>query len=174
MDIPIAFATGTQAQATAAEGQYQDGQVSLTTADSKRMRVGLPDGTSHLIGWPKAEDAVGALSTAGTTNLVVTSGYAHHTCVVTITAGGGAFTRKLVLPLNESGAVAVLDGTYYEVLIVLPASANPTIEVWNETALSGTAKFTLPNAEAEAREVLARFHRTGGVWRFWGATILGS
>lgn len=164
MEIPIRIKGGNEANIASVHTREPH-----VSTDARRFRVG-----STLVGWPKAEDAVGALSTAGTTTLVVTSGHALHTCVVTVSAGAGAFTRKLVLPLQESGLVDVLDGTFYELLISLPASANPTIEVWNETVASGAAKYILPNAEAEARDVIARFHRTGGVWRFWGADVLGS
>lgn len=164
------MAPGTEAQATDAEGNYVEGQSTFTSQDGRRLRIGLPDGNSLLIGWPKAEAAVGPLSTAGNTTLVATSGHALHTCVVSAGAGAGAFTRVLVLPATESGAVDVLDGTFYEVLVELPASANPTVEVRNETS-GGTLLWTR-NSGGVAETWLARFHRTGGAWKAWGATLV--
>jgi hypothetical protein len=93
LTLPIAFAVGTEAEAAASEGNYQEGQIGLTR-DGRRMRVGKVDGTSWLLGWPAVETAVVVNPALGgyasPQSAIVTSGAALHLLVVTLAAYSGA------------------------------------------------------------------------------------
>ena len=172
LTIPIAFAGGTEAQAAAAEGSYQEGQVSVTTQDGRKLRVGLPNGSSFLVGWAFVETALTVNPAAGgyatPQTLVGTSGYARHLCAVTLAAHSGAYTHKLILPATEASGVAGIDGTEYELQGTVPASTNPTLEIHNET-VGGTMLWNF-TGDGAAHVFIVRLLRSGGDWMRWGAS----
>ena len=67
-----------------------------------------------------------------------------------IAAGGGAYTRKIVLPVANRAA-----GHSAEFLVALPASVNPTVEIRDADA-SGTVLFTMTGDAAVARNFAVR------------------
>jgi hypothetical protein len=78
------------------------------------------------------------VSAAGITDLVPTQLFFQWTQRVTALAGSGAYTH--ILTLDNSKA---RDGSIYRVNIALPASANPTIEIRDNTG-GGTLLQTVP------------------------------
>ena len=163
LEIPILIKGGTEAQRVANAGTTGAREPNFSSGDARRFYVG-----DQIVGWPIAEATV-ALSAAGNTDLVLTSGYPVHLCKVTVAAGAGLYTAKLVLPAAESGGVDARDGAIYELLFEFAASVNGTVEVRNEAA-GGTLLWSKVLPEAVARKFLARFYRLGGDWVHAGTT----
>jgi hypothetical protein len=163
MEIPILIKGGTEAERAVADLGTREPNF---TTDGKRLYIGAQG-----VGWNKAETTIAPTALDGNTAVVVTSGFATHYGRITVGAGAGAYTRKLLLPATESGAVAVIDGTVAMLLIEFPASVNPTIEVRNEIA-GGTLLWSFNPPEASVRKFAARFVRIAGAWVFFGATEL--
>lgn len=170
-ELTILIATGTEAQHTAADGNYALGQLSFTS-DGKRLRAGddAEEGTALIVGQTGIAAIIVPVA-AGTTEIVVASGHRKHVRKIAPTAGaGGAFTRKIVLPASEDGDVAVIDGDELIVRCEMPASENPTLEFRNDTD-AGTVLLSLPSS-ATARKWRADFMRYNGAWELWGIAEL--
>lgn len=103
-------------------------------------------------------------STAGTTSITMAAGKTEYRARATISAGAGAFTRKIALPITNrvAGHLAVIS-------LRLPASANPTAEIRNVDG-SGTLLFTIAGDAAAARNYLVTLAYTElGAWELWDA-----
>jgi hypothetical protein len=69
------------------------------------------------------------------------------------------------LPALETGGVAPLEGTFYEMQVTYPASVNPTLEIRNETG-AGAVLWTFAG-DGVAHVFTIKFLRTGGAWMRW-------
>lgn len=101
------------------------------------------------------------VSAAGTTDLVPTHLFAQWTQRVTALTGSGAYTHKLTLDNGKAR-----DGSIFRVTIALPASANPTIEIRDETA-AGTLLQTVAGDSDNATSFYfeAEYNAETSSWR---------
>jgi len=111
--------------------------------------------------------SVSAAGTAGTYGVLPSAQdiLPFNSVFVTAAAGAGAYTSIVVLSADNH-----LAGDTAEVVISLPASANPTITVRNATA-AGTVLLTVANAGGTARTVTGEFLFNGTAWILLRAAV---
>jgi hypothetical protein len=103
--------------------------------------------------------ALGTLSTAGNTNAAAVSSLNRRLLVeATIGVGAGAFTRTITLQTTNAQA-----GDEREIVIAMPASTNPTIEIRNATS-GGTLLGTVPTDALVARSWTLWTRYNGASW----------
>lgn len=99
------------------------------------------------------------VSTAGTTDLAPDIDFIQWFQLVTVATGAGAYTR--ILTLNPGHAS---EGSFFHVELDIAASANPTIEIRNETAGGALLQTITGSADAAGYFVfVARFD--GNAWQ---------
>jgi hypothetical protein len=117
----------------------------------------------------KAETAVSvsAAGTAGTFGVLSSAQEILPSNLVTVTAGAGAGAYTSIVVLSAANHLA---GDKADVVINLPASANPTVTVRNATA-AGTVLLTVANAGGTARVVTGEFVFNGTAWVLLRAAV---
>lgn len=125
---------------------------------SGRPYVILADGTNAYLGAARYQSA--SPSAAGNTGITMEAPYRRHKSKLTPAAGSGAYTHVWYLP--TSGRIA---GDEEEILIELPASTNPTIEIRNATS-GGTLLHSVTGI-ASATNYIARCVFTGSAWELF-------
>lgn len=100
-----------------------------------------------------------SISAVGSTALALGANDLFKTTKATVTAPAGIYTHALYLQTTNANA-----GDKYTVVVILPASSIPTIEIRNATS-GGTLLQTLNNADAvEALLWSGTFIYTGSAW----------
>ena len=111
-----------------------------------------------------------AIAAAGTTTLALVTHATVHRALVTVAAGGGAYTANIILPQTATGldasSVAFILGDVVELRIEIAASANPAVKIYHNAA-SGTALAELAGDAAVARNYIAELRHDGTQWRAW-------
>jgi len=130
-------------------------------SDGGRFRVGNRLVTETDV----AADA--SVSSTGTSTLALKSWCAQHVATFTVGAGSGAYTRKIlalrtVTDLNGGTALAPLKGDTITIKLAVAASANPTVQI-HENSASDSALLTIAGTgTAFSRTV--QLHYTGSAW----------
>lgn len=106
-----------------------------------------------------------SFSSAGNTNVTPGVNSASHGVIATVTAGGGAFTRTVSLLTANSSA-----GDRCVIHFIMPASANPLIQVRNATS-GGTLLCTI-TGETGGDDLCAEFLFDGTAWQPLSANYL--
>jgi len=106
-----------------------------------------------------------AFSSSGNTNVTPRVGNASHGVIATVTAGGGAFTRTVSILTANSTA-----GDRCVIHFSMPASANPLIQVRNNTS-GGTLLCTI-TGEVGGDDLCAEFLFDGSAWQPLSANYL--
>jgi hypothetical protein len=105
--------------------------------------------------------ALTTITAAGNSNCALGANDLRKTFDATATGGAGVYTHTLTLQTTNAGA-----GDHAEVMVALPASANPTIEIRNATS-GGTLLQSLNNPDAVAAlQWSGEFVYTGSAWKF--------
>lgn len=103
------------------------------------------------------------VSTSGTTTFTKPSATNKvQTHRVTVSAGAGAYTRKLVLATTNAVA-----GDIARVVLIFAASVNPSVEIYNATD-AGTLLYDMDGG-TDAFQVCANFTFNGTAWESDGA-----
>jgi len=124
-----------------APGTPPSGAAMLSIGSDNRCYITLPSGTSLPVGNELAVDLapVSINAAIGSQALFSASLFAQLCCCIVAAAGSGAYAANFVLPVT-----AMLPGALAHVNIELPASANPTINLY-DTSTSGMELQTLTN-----------------------------
>lgn len=101
------------------------------------------------------------ISAAGTTTLTMISAAGVFNVRIAPGAGAGAYTNKIVLPVADRVA-----GQECNMLILMPASANPTLEFYS-TSIATTALLTIEPDAGVARSYSLAFKFNGTAWELW-------
>jgi hypothetical protein len=104
-----------------------------------------------------------APAAAGTSTVPIEPEIHHQLVRVTASAGGGAFTHKIVLPIADR-----VSGDRCEASVRMPASANPTISFHTTNDATSALHAIAPDAGA-ARFYFLLFVFNGGLWELWDA-----
>ena len=142
--------------------------IAAGTLDKRRPTIEADGGRFRVGNHAPTETAIEAIafSTAGTTTLALQSQCADHVALVAVSAGAGAYTRKLVIPrlatALDATTLVPLTGDTVAIRVALPASANPAIEI-RENTESGTTLITLAGTGSTFVRTL-HFIFTGGAW----------
>lgn len=128
----------------------------------KGVPAGFADGTDDGAGGAgvsQTSEIVGVFSASATTTLARPSGSDFHTAFLTAGVGTGAYVRMVVL--NTTNAPA--SGDQFRVVVVLPASSNPTVEIYSG-ATGGSPLSVIKNLSATADTVALDYIYVGSAW----------
>ena len=114
LEYPIQLATGTEAEHSAADGNYMLGQASFTS-DGLRHRIGDVEGNG-LVQGEQSTDVLTVNPAAGgyaaDEDFTLASGYRRHVKTISLAAHTGTYTKTLSIPALEDSGVAVLAGDF--------------------------------------------------------------
>ena len=116
-------------------------------------------------GGSSAADTLTTFSAAGQTNITAPADVDDYTVFVVSTAGSGTYTRSLALFHTNDPS----EGSRVRVVVTLPASANPTIQL-RDFDHAGTLLLTITNPTATADTAVALFTFHDGAYRLASAT----
>jgi hypothetical protein len=108
---------------------------------------------------PAAEQAEIDVSAGVTTTLFAATNFSSVTSKIIAGAGSGAYNADYALPVS-----GIVRGAIAEVNVELPASANPTIRIFNGTT-SGSPLTTANNITGAAAYWYGRFRFNGAAWQ---------
>jgi hypothetical protein len=98
------------------------------------------------------------VSAAGTTDLAPTTPFSQWFQLITALAGVGAYTRKVTLDNTKAAA-----GAIFRIEIDLPASSNPTIQVYDNT-ITGTMIDTVTGDPGQSSYYVLQARFDGVHW----------
>lgn len=128
-------------------------------ADGGRLRIG-----NHLVTETDVQGAT--VSTAGTTTLALKSQCAQHVALITVSAGAGAYTRKIVAPrlatALDATTLAPVTGDTITIRLAFAASVNPAIAIYEATD-TGTLLLTV-NGTGSAFARTVQLTWNGAAW----------
>lgn len=101
------------------------------------------------------ESTIGA---AGNVDVTIGATATEHSLIATVDAGAGIYTATYSLKLTNAA-----EGDIINILFLLPASTNPTVEVHNDVA-GGTLLFTYTSLIGGADVAFRAVFSSGGAW----------
>lgn len=101
------------------------------------------------------ESTIGA---AGNVDVTIGATATEHSLIATVQAGAGAYTATYSLKLANAA-----EGDIINILFLMPASTNPTVEVHNDVA-GGTLLFTYTSVIGGTDVAFRGVFSSGGAW----------